>query len=186
MSSVSMGLSRDPSDTRKRDQPFQLEPGFHAGFWLYGNTRLLEAKMAYVSIAVGRGTYTANQLDEIEREAESFVLSSQILVTGVHNAGHQRAAVVPLRWGSPRILILSGGVKWHLGPQLKQEPFRAARLWRYEFDPLTDLVISRRAPDKLPTFAHNNPCVDRTIVRLVDGDRLGVLSPLDSRRPFLG
>jgi hypothetical protein len=73
---------------------------------------------------------------------------------------------VPLRWGAPRIVVVSGGFKYHLGPDLKDEPFRAARLWRYEFDRRTDLIVSRRAPDKLPTYASHNPTVDRLIARL--------------------
>jgi DNA processing protein len=88
-------------------------------------------------------------------------------VTGIHSAAHMRAAIVPLRWGAPRILVLSGGFHYHLGENLDQEPFRSARLWRYAWDPLTDLAISRRAPDKLPTYAHFNPTVDRLIENIV-------------------
>jgi DNA processing protein len=82
---------------------------------------------------------------------------------------------VPLRWGAPRILVFSGGFHHHLGPDLKEEPFRAARLWRYQFDAKTDLVISRRAPDKLPTFARFNPTVDRLIQRIVAREVPGLL-----------
>lgn len=82
---------------------------------------------------------------------------------GIHSPAHQNAAVVPLRWGSPRILVLSGGFRYHFGKDLMDEPFRVARLYRFGWDPVTDLAVSRRAPDKLPTYARHNPTVDRLI-----------------------
>lgn len=161
----------------KRSAPFQIEPGFYepAGLWLYGNARLLGAKLACVEAALGPPFHSPDQLDQIEREAEALVLGSHALVSGIHSPAHQRAAIVPLRWGSPRVLVFSGGFHHHLGEDLKEEPFRAARLWRYQFDPQTDLVISRRAPNRPPTFARFNPTVDRLIEKLVKRDCLGCL-----------
>lgn len=152
----------------RRSAPFDSEPGFYpdAGLWLYGNVRLLGTAVASCSKAFGRPYQTPSNLEAIEREIEQLVLQGRIVVTGIHNLAHQRAAIVPLRWGAPRILVFSGGFYHHLGPDLKEEPFRAARLWRYQFDAKTDLVISRRAPDKLPTFAQFNPTVDRLIERI--------------------
>jgi len=160
-----------------RSTPFDQEPGFYepAGLWLYGNVRLLRASLACVDRSFGQPVHTPDQLDRISKEAMSLVLDSRVLVAGVHNTAHQRAAVVPLRWGAPRILVFSGGFHVHLGSDLKNEPFRAARLWRYRWDPLTDLAISRRAPDKLPTFALHNPTVDRLIVKLVGRELRGCL-----------
>ncbi len=154
-----------------------MEPGFYepAGLWLYGNVRLLDGCIAHVGSSLGTPFPSPSELDAIECEAERLVLGGNTLVTGVHNPAHQRAAVVPLRWGAPRILILSGGFKHHLGETLKEEPFRAARLWRYQFDARTDLVISRRAPDKKPTFSSHNPTVDRLISRLVRNEVPGLL-----------
>lgn len=137
-----------------------------SGFWLYGNVKLLGAQLGYVAAAFGPNHHLAAQLDAIETETESLVLDSKVLVCGIHSPAHMRAAVVPLRWGSPRIVVMSGGFKHHLGEDLNEEPFRAARLWRYCWDPLTDLAVSRRAPDKLPTYACHNPTVDRLIARL--------------------
>ncbi|HQU18106.1 MAG TPA: hypothetical protein PLA92_03545 [Fimbriimonadaceae bacterium] len=161
----------------KRRAPFQLEPGFYepAGLWLYGNARLLSGHLVTVPSASGPPFHSPKELDEIERQAEKHVLAGQILVSGIHSPAHQRAAVVPLRWGSPRILVVSGGFYHHLGKELKDEPFRVARLWRYQFDPQTDLVVSRRAPDRAPTFARHNPTVDRLIDRIVGGDVCGCL-----------
>lgn len=160
-----------------RSAPFDQEPGFYepAGLWLYGNARLLNAKLALIEQALGPNDHAPDELDEIERCAEQLVLSGNVLVTGIHSPAHMRAAVVPLRWGSPRVLIVSGGFKFHLGADLNQEPFRAARLWRYRWDPSTDLAVSRRAPDKLPTFAHHNPTVDRLISRIVNHELNGCL-----------
>lgn len=165
------------SPTQSRTAPFNQEPGFYepAGLWLYGNARLLDGTLAHVEEAFCRPGHLPTQLDAIEQRAESIVLSSQILVTGVHNPAHQRAAIVPLRWGSPRILVVSGGFYHHLGKDLKEEPFRAARLWRYQFDPSTDLVISRRAPERLPTFALHNPTIDRLIRKIVGHEFRGCL-----------
>ncbi len=160
-----------------RTAPFEEEPGFYepAGLWLYGNVRLLNGSLAHVKQACGEFYLQPSVMDAIEQEAECLVLDMKILVCGVHNAAHQRAAIVPLRWGSPRILVLSGGFYHHLGKDLKQEPFRSARLWRYQFDERTDLVISRRAPDRLPTFAQNNATVDRLILKMVNRQIAGLL-----------
>ena len=119
------------------------------------------------------------------REVEEIVLDGKVLVCGIHSPAHQRAAVVPLKWGSPRILILSGGFYHHLGENLKDEPFRTARLWRYQFDAKTDLVVSRRAPDKKPTFARHNPTVDRLIALFTSRAWPGLIAPFDSVTPAL-
>jgi hypothetical protein len=164
-----------------RNEPFNQAPGYHApaGLWLFGNVRLLSAPLACTSLAFGRGIHTASELNAIESEAEEIALGGKVLVCGIHNPAHQRAAVVPLRWGAPRIVVLPGGFFYHLGEDLKQELFRTARLWRYAWDPYTDLAVSRRAPDKLPTFARHNPTVDRAIALLADRRWVGLRSPCD-------
>lgn len=125
-----------------------------------------------------------SRLASCEQEAEGIVLTGRVLVCGVHNEFHQRAAVVPLRWGAPRIIVFSGGFQHHLGADLDQEPFRAARLWRYAWDATSDLAISRRAPDKLPTFARANPTVDRLIRKIADETLVG-LPAVDRQAAFL-
>lgn len=167
----------------RRNAPFEQEPGFYedGGLWLYGNAKILQSQLASVPMACGPNTHSKSQLDEIEAEAERLVLDSKVLVCGIHSPAHQRAAVVPLRWGSPRILVFSGGFEYHLGKGLDQEPFRTARLWRYKWDAQTDLAISRRAPDKLPTYASHNPTVDRLIAMIARREWVGLLfqSPTD-------
>lgn len=143
--------------------------------WLYGNVSLLNSNLAHVKEALGHPFHTPDQLDQIEQRVESLVLAGHVLVTGIHSPAHQRAAVVPLRWGSPRVLVLSGGFRHHLGADLLDEPFRTARLWRYQFDNRTDLVVSRRAPDRLPTYALHNPTVDRLIEKIARHECAGCL-----------
>jgi DNA processing protein len=169
----------------RRTARFEDEPGFYedGGLWLYGNVKLLQASLACVPEVFGPDVLSPKELDRIEGKAERIVFESKVLVCGIHNQAHQKAAIVPLRWGSPRIVIFSGGFKHHLGENLDQEPFRAARLWRYQWDPKTDLAISRRAPDKLPTFASLNPTVDRVIQMIVNREWSGLLFR-NPKRPF--
>lgn len=84
--------------------------------------------------------------DRIEQQAEAGVLEGKVLLTGIVTPLEQRGAVVPLRWGAPRILVIPCAMELALGPDLDQEPFRSARLWRYKFDPSTDLVLTQYAP----------------------------------------
>ena len=166
--------------TRYEDEPSYYEAG---GLWLYGNVRLLHANLSCVEGSFGPGPWDRAALDDIEREAERRILNAEVLVCGVHNEAHQRAAVVPLRFGAPRIVVFSGGIRVHLGEDLRNEPFRAARLWRYQWDPKTDLAVSRRGPLKLPTFSWSNPTVDRLIEALVEGSWPGLSSPVDPLTP---
>src|ERR1700694_1963682 len=117
-------LPRGPAPPR-RTAPYDVEPGYFepGGLWLYGNSRLLDGQLACVATASGPNTHRPRELDAIEKEAEELVLSSSILVCGIHSAAHQRAAIVPLRWGAPRIVVVSGGFYHHLGKDLKDELF---------------------------------------------------------------
>ena len=165
-------------DPPRRTEPYDIVPGYYeaGGIWLYGNVRLLRVNLAYVPDAFGPERHCAQQLASIEAAAERIVFEHGILVCGIHNEAHRRASVVPLRWGAPRIVVFSGGFQFHLGELLRDEPFRAARLWRYQWDPQTDLAISRRAPDKLPTFASHNRTVDLMIERIAGGAWPGLMA----------
>lgn len=176
-----------PCAKPKRTAPFDQEPGYHvpASLWLYGNVKLLEGPLAFLPQSLGSPDQSAKELDELERIAEALVLNSKIIVCGVHNVAHQRIAVVPLRWGSPRVVVLSGGFHFHLGTQLNNEPFRAARLWRYQWDPRTDLAITRRDPEKLPTFSTTNRTVDKMVERIATGDWPGLRSFQDDQMRVL-
>ena len=122
----------------------QMDPDPPGVLFLYGNTKLLSAST--FCVLSSRNSRPAD-LDQIEKLTEEGVLNGEVLVSGHDRPEYQRSAIVPLRWGSPRILCLDRGLFQVLGPDLKDEAFRAARLWRYQFDPNTDLVVSPFRPD---------------------------------------
>jgi len=158
--------------------------------FLYGNQKLLSAKT--FCVLSSRNTSPAG-LDQMERLCEAGVLNAEVVVAGHDTPEYQRAAVVPLRWGAPRILCLDRGMFQVLGENLRDEPFRAARLWRFSFDPSTDLVISPFRPDAIFTGV-NNKVRDRLVgglskrldfVEISPGGNMEklALSGLKARRP---
>ncbi len=112
--------------------------------FFYGNQKLLQGKT--FSVLSSRNTSPAG-MDQIDRLTEKGVLDGEVTIASDNRPEYQRSALVPLRWGAPRILCLDRGLFEVLGPDLKTEPFRAARLWRYQFDPKTDLAISPFHPE---------------------------------------
>jgi DNA processing protein len=132
--------------------------------FLYGNTALLESSTFAVLSSRNAPTSALNALEEL---TEAGVLGGEVLVSGHDRPEYQRSAVVPLRWGAPRILCLDRGLFPVLGPELRDEAFRAARLWRYQFDPTTDLVISPFRPEAEYVGA-NNRLRDRLVASLAD------------------
>lgn len=132
--------------------------------FLYGNLEILKNKtFCFLS---SRNASEA-VLRKIEVIVEESVLEPMTLVTGVNTVAYQKGAVVPLRWGAPRILVLDRGFFETLGDDLMNEPFPQARLWRYKFDPLTDLVVSRFRPND--GFVNGNAALrDEIVVGLSD------------------
>lgn len=137
----------------------EMDPDPPGVLFLYGNQRLLEGKT--FSVLSSRNARPAD-LEQIEQLTEEGVLNSEVLVAGHDRPEYQRAAVVPLRWGAPRILCLDRGLFKVLGEDLKDEAFRAARLWRYQFDPHTDLVVSPFRPES-DFVGVNNQVRDRLV-----------------------
>lgn len=135
-----------------------------SALFLYGNVKLLRNRT--FGVLSSRHTSPAG-LHLIEKLAEAGVLDGETLVGGHDRAEYQRASVVPLRWGAPRILCLDRGLFQALGENLSEEPFRAARLWRYKFDPSTDLAISPCNPE-MGFVGLNNQVRDRLIAALSD------------------
>jgi hypothetical protein len=129
-----------------------MDPNPPGVLFLYGNSRLLEAET--FCVLSSRDPRSAD-LDLIERLTEKGILNGEVLVSGQNNEAYQRSSVVPLRWGAPRILCVDKGLFQALGSDLKDEGFGAARLWRYEFDPETDLVVSPFRPDDSFIGANN-------------------------------
>jgi hypothetical protein len=116
--------------------------------FVYGNEQLLSSsRLAYVeSVQRLQGQeLTKKDIEEIEEESTELVIDQRkILVTGIHNQAHQKAACIPLRFASPRILVLAFDprVLWiNRDEDELPELFDEARLWRYRFDPLIDLVL---------------------------------------------
>jgi predicted Rossmann fold nucleotide-binding protein DprA/Smf involved in DNA uptake len=140
----------------------EMDPDPPGVLFLYGNTKLLETRT--FCVLSSRNSLPAD-LDQIEALTEQGVLDSEILVSSHDKPEYQRSAVVPLRWGSPRILCLDRGLFQVLGEDLRNEAFRAARLWRYEFDPHTDLVVSPFRPDDA-YIGTNNKRRDRLVACL--------------------
>lgn len=139
-----------------------LDPDPPGLLYLYGNHKLLD--MNTFTVLASRNT-TARQKTEMEKLAEEHVLQAQTTVTSHDTPEYQRVAVTALRWGAPRILVLDTGLFDALGNDLKEEPFAAARLWRFQFDPQVDLAIS--AVNPLKTFHKNsNKVRDRLVASL--------------------
>lgn len=111
--------------------------------YLYGNTKLTLAET--FCVLASRGS-SDSVLAEIEKRTEEHVLKGRTLVSGHDTPEYQRSAVTCLRWGTPRIMVFDTGFFEALGANLREEPFAAARLWRYSFDPQTDLALSAVNP----------------------------------------
>jgi predicted Rossmann fold nucleotide-binding protein DprA/Smf involved in DNA uptake len=140
----------------------EMDPNPPGLLFLYGNTKLLESRT--FCVLASRNSRPAD-LHLIERLTEEGVLASEVLVAGHDRPEYQRSAVVPLRWGSPRILCLDRGLFKVLGEDLKDEAFAAARLWRYQFDPETDLAVSPFRPEA-DFIGVNNKVRDRLVAAL--------------------
>lgn len=123
-----------------------MDPDPPGVLFLYGNAKLIDGRTFCV---MSSRKSPEDALNLIEKSVEEGVLDGRILVSGHDTPEYQRAAVVPLRWGAPRILVLDQGFFQVFGPELNDEPFRAARLWRYKFDPKTDLAVTWVSPDGL-------------------------------------
>jgi predicted Rossmann fold nucleotide-binding protein DprA/Smf involved in DNA uptake len=152
------------ADAHYPERVEQLDPDPPGALFLYGNLKLLKSKT--FCVLSSRNTMPIG-LDCIETLAEEGVLQGEVLVSGHDTPEYQRSAVVPLRWGAPRILCLDRGLFQALGENLKDEPFRAARLWRFQFDATTDLVVSPFRPES-PFVRNNNKVRDRLIASLSD------------------
>lgn len=134
-------------------------PGF---LFLFGNTQLLHSKT--FCVLSSRNSSPA-ALTQIEQLTEEGILSGEILVSGHNTPEYQRASIVPLRYGTPRILVLDRGLFTALGDDLNQELFPSARLWRFQFDARTDLVITPFRPEA-GFKGVNNKIRDRVVAGL--------------------
>lgn len=139
-----------------------IDPDPPGVLYLYGNTALLEARTFCVLLSRGA---SRKALSHAEALTEEGVLQGRTLVSSHDTPEYQRTAVVPLRWGAPRIMVLDAGFFSVLGDELKEEPFPAARLWRFQFDARTDLAVSAVHPFK-PFHPNANRVRDRLVAGL--------------------
>ena len=139
-----------------------IDPDPPGVLYLYGNTALLESRT--FSVLLSRGA-PSDALAKAEAIADEGVLQGRTLVSSHDTPEYQRTAVVPLRWGAPRTMVFDAGFFSVLGDSLKEEPFRAARLWRFEFDARTDLAVSAVHPFK-PFHPNANRVRDRLVAGL--------------------
>lgn len=140
----------------------QMDPDPPGVLFLYGNTKLLDGDT--YCVLSSRNT-SRKGLEVIEGLAEERTLAGKILVSGHDTPEYQRSAIVPLRWGAPRILVIDRGLFKALGEDLREEPFRAARLWRFQFDAKTDLAVSSLNPDS-DYHPNSNKIRDRLVASL--------------------
>ena len=139
-----------------------MDPDPPGLLYLYGNHKLID--MMTFSVLSSRGT-SDHDLVWMENLAEGHILGGKTLVTGHDTPEYQRTAVTSLRWGAPRIIVLDTGLFSALGDDLKEEPFAAARLWRYEFDPKTDLALTCIHPHR-KYHQNSNRIRDRLVASL--------------------
>lgn len=139
-----------------------LDPDPPGVLFFYGNVRLLRSNT--FCVLSSRGS-SESELAQIESCVEEGVLNGEVLVSGHDTPEYQRSAVVPLRWGAPRVLVLDQGFFHVFGPDLTEEPFRAARLWRYKFDAKTDLAVTWVSPER-GYHTNSNRLRDRLVVSL--------------------
>jgi len=117
-------------------------PGY---LFLYGNERLLRNPTFCV---IASRDAAQKDVARAARVVEEQLLAGKTLVTGSDTQSYRSAAMVPLRWGAPRIVVLDRGLVEALGENLDEELFPAARVWRQRFEPDTDLAISFGRPDE--------------------------------------
>jgi predicted Rossmann fold nucleotide-binding protein DprA/Smf involved in DNA uptake len=139
---VRLVTRESPLYPRTLDEFCPAPPGY---LFLYGNPKVLNNPT--FCVIASRGA-TREDLDRVGRIVEQQTLQGKTLVTGSNTPAYRAAAVVPLRWGAPRIVVVERGLFSALGDDLERELFPAARLWRHRFDPVTDLVISFSRPEE--------------------------------------
>lgn len=139
-----------------------MDPDPPGILFLYGNSKLLDSETFCVMSSRKSSDEALSLIDNLTEEG---VLAGKVLVSGHDTPEYQRSAVVPLRWGAPRILVLDKGFFQVFGEDLNEEPFRAARLWRYKFDPKTDLAVTCVSPEQ-GYHRNSNKIRDRLIASL--------------------
>lgn len=101
------------------------------------------------------------RLDLLEQETEKAILEGKVVVVNCKYLGVreeetrivERAGVVSLRWGSPRLLLVTPSQSKAL--EANEELCRIWRLWRYQFDPRYDAWVDG-SPAKAEALIRRN------------------------------
>jgi|CXWL01.1.fsa_nt_gi hypothetical protein len=128
-----------------------------------GNFRLLESSRAAIPLASSRNSASATNTDVVKMLADQLVFVPMVIVCGIHTLAQVESALVALRWGCPRIMLLPGHLHLHLGSHLDEEPEQSFLQWRSHWDGSTDLALSLQTEDSAPDGSTSNWMLDRTI-----------------------
>lgn len=102
-----------------------------------------------------------SDLDDLERQVEKVILEGKVVVVNCNLLGKnaqetrliERAGVVSLRWGAPRLLLVTPEQSRAL--DRREELCRNWRLWRYQFDPGHDAWV-QGSPVKAEALIRRN------------------------------
>ncbi|MCB0824949.1 MAG: DNA-processing protein DprA [Armatimonadetes bacterium] len=150
-----------------------LDPDPPGVLYLFGNTRLLQSET--FAVLASRNP-DEDALRTIEACTEEHIFNGRSLVSGHDTPTYQRSAVTALRYGAPRTMVFDTGLFDALGDTLRNEPFAAARLWRYEFDRQTDLAVTFINPIK-SYHRNSNRMRDRIVAGLAKNIDFISISP---------
>lgn len=90
-----------------------------------------------------------------DQAAEAAMNKGWTLVTGHNRIAYQRTALVAARRQMPCIFVLDRGLVEGFGGDLERNLFSAARIWRPNFDPASDLAVSALSTNAHGTSANN-------------------------------
>lgn len=116
--------------------------------YITGNENLLKPEVklfTYPHIKPKGEYYSPKELDQVEKVIEEAVFSACVIVVRSSWPPElaRRVAIVPLRWGSPRMIVNEDirGYGWQKLIEAGDEFFRVCRLWRYKWDGKTDVLV---------------------------------------------
>ena len=102
-----------------------------------------------------------SDIDDLEQQVEKAVLEGKIIVINCNLLGKnaqesrliERAGVIPLRWGVPRLLLVTP--KQSMLLDRRKELCPSWRLWRHQFDPRCDAWV-QGSPVKAEALIRSN------------------------------
>ncbi len=113
--------------------------------YLYGNKKLLQSDTFSILSSRKSPEFIHHHISSLTKEA---ILNGENLVTSGTAPSYSPSYITALKMGSPKIIILDTGFFVAFGLDGKQEINPTFKIWREEFDPITDLAISAFSPFK--------------------------------------